>query len=178
LAISNLRFHSSRNPPPSTPGNRDSSESDGGREYDHRHSLREKGSDLPDLMTEPITFTETLMNTSITKQTSHLLAALATCLLLFGGVRSAIAEEAPGAVSRTKAISLAGLDLSTLAGAQAARERVHQAVRTICSQLGDDLDLSHRATYLECVNKATANAKPHLDALLRRAGSVTTAANH
>jgi UrcA family protein len=118
------------------------------------------------------------MNTSITKQTSHVLAALATSLLVLAGAQAAGAEEVPGTVSRTRPISLAGLDLSTPAGAEAARERVQQAVRTICAQLADDLDLSHRATYLECVDKSMANAKPHLDALLRRVGAVETAANH
>ena len=117
-------------------------------------------------------------NTSITKQTSHFLAALATSLLLLSGVHSARAEDAPGTVSRVKAISLADLDLSTLAGVQSARERVQQRVKTLCSQLGDEHDLSHRATYLECVDKAMATANPHLDALLRRVDNVRTAANH
>ena len=124
------------------------------------------------------------MNTSIAKQTSQLLAPLATGLLLFSGLllssgaQSARAEDAPGMVSRAKAISLAGLDLSTPAGAEAARDRVQYAVKTICAQLADDLDLSRRATYLECVDKAMANAKPHLDAVLRRVDADTTAANH
>jgi hypothetical protein len=52
-------------------------------------------------------------------------------------------------------------------------------VKTLCAQLGDELDLSRRATYLECVDKAMATANAHLDALLlRRVGNVITAASH
>lgn len=73
---------------------------------------------------------------------------------------------------------MAGLDLSTPAGVEAARERVEHAVKTICAQLGDDLDLSHRETYLKCVDQAMAITKPRLDALLSRVDAATTAANH
>ena len=116
------------------------------------------------------------MNSSITTQTRHLVAALSTSLLLLSGMHSASAEDAPGTVSRNRGISLTDLDLSTSAGAQDARERIQQKVKTLCLQLGDELDLSRRATYLECVDKATATANARLDALLHRADNVMTAA--
>jgi UrcA family protein len=118
------------------------------------------------------------MNSSITKQTSYFLAALATGMLFLTGVHSASAQDPPATASRTRSISLVDLDLSTPEGAQAARERLQQAVKTLCSQLQDNLDLSHRATYLECVDKAMTATNRHLDAVLARVDNVRTAANH
>ena len=118
------------------------------------------------------------MNNSTTKQTSNVLAALATGMLFLAGAHSASAQEPPTTVSRTKAISVVDLDLSTPAGAQAARERLQAMVKTLCSQLQDHLDLSHRATYLECVDKTMVTANRRLDAALARLDNVRTAANH
>jgi UrcA family protein len=117
------------------------------------------------------------MNRSIAKHTSGLATALVTSVFFLGLMHSAGAQDAPATTSGAKSISLADLDLSTAAGAQRARERLERAVKTLCTQLRDDLDLSHRGTYLECVGKATATTNRHLDALLHRVGKVRTAAN-
>jgi UrcA family protein len=117
------------------------------------------------------------MNKSITKQTSRLVAAIVTGVVFLGTVHSAGAQDASATVSRARPVSLADLDLSTPAGAQAARARLLQEVKLLCDQLGDHLDLSHQATYLECVDKATVTTDRHLDALLHRVSNVRTAAN-
>jgi len=59
---------------------------------------------------------------------------------------------------RTAAVSLADLDLSTPQGVQAARERLHQAARQLCSQLEDSHDLGHQPHFVACVDAATAAA--------------------
>jgi UrcA family protein len=87
--------------------------------------------------------------------------------LLAMGCASALANP-PDAqktpVTRSGRVSLQGLDLSTAAGAQAARERIHQAARRLCGALADDLDLAHQPHFVACVAEATARATRRLDA--------------
>jgi UrcA family protein len=58
--------------------------------------------------------------------------------------------------SATVKLSLSGLDLSTPEGMSTARERVHQAARSLCGEVADDLDLSHRENFLKCVDTTIA----------------------
>jgi len=44
--------------------------------------------------------------------------------------------------------------------------------RTACGEL----DLSHHLNYLRCVEEATAKTPPHLDAMIRSATAIRTAA--
>jgi UrcA family protein len=79
--------------------------------------------------------------------------------------------------SRTKSISLQGIDLSTVEGQQVARERVHQMARQLCTQVSDDLDLSHRANFLACVDSAMAAANRRIAALVARDATTRLAHN-
>jgi UrcA family protein len=115
------------------------------------------------------------MKTSIKNPLVTFASISVMSLGLLGGIHTAAADE-PTFLSRTASISLTGLDLSTAAGAEAARERVHQAARKMCDQMRDDLDLSHRETYLECVDKTVARVKPNLEALITRVSAVRVAA--
>jgi len=60
-----------------------------------------------------------------------------TALLALGALASAVAAAAPqndtAPVTRSAKVSLAGLDLSTPAGARAARERLRETARRLCT---------------------------------------------
>jgi UrcA family protein len=71
-------------------------------------------------------------------------------------------------LARSKALSFADLDLSTPEGARTAHERLHQVARNLCSQVADDLDLSHHANFLACIDEAMAQALPKVEELARR----------
>lgn len=58
----------------------------------------------------------------------------------FAGANVARADSSPE--TRSITVSLAGLDLSTAAGESAARERVHQAARSVCSRVQDPYALA------------------------------------
>ena len=60
--------------------------------------------------------------------------------------------------TRVARVSLADLDLSTPAGLRAAHDRLHETARRLCSQLQDELSLSHQPNYVICVDKTTAAA--------------------
>jgi UrcA family protein len=99
----------------------------------------------------------------------HLLAAAA--MVAFVGLTStAVADQVSGDM-RAKQVSLADIDLSTVEGQRAARERLHQAARHLCAHVADDLDLSHHANYLACVDLAMAKAEPLLQAMVNRSGA-------
>jgi UrcA family protein len=84
-------------------------------------------------------------------------ALLALCALASAG---AVAGPQTGAPpdARSAKVSLADLDLSTAAGARAARERLHQAARRLCTQVADSHDLSHQANFVKCVDATLAKA--------------------
>jgi UrcA family protein len=82
------------------------------------------------------------------------------------------ASKAMGAASdqvvRAKTISFADLDLSTPEGARAAHERLQKFADKLCSQVADELDLSHHANFVKCVDEAMANALPKVEALANK----------
>jgi UrcA family protein len=92
-------------------------------------------------------------------------------MVAFVGLNSAaIADQVSGEM-RAKKVSLADVDLSTVEGQRAARERLHQAARNLCSQVADELDLSHHANYLACIDMAMAKAEPLLQAMASRSAA-------
>jgi UrcA family protein len=106
-------------------------------------------------------------------------ATMAAALQQLTGLTRPVAETSAAAspakpavpsypLASSKTLSFADLDLSTPAGAQAAHERLHQVARTVCAQVADDLDLSHHANYLACIDKTMADAMPKLEELARR----------
>jgi UrcA family protein len=85
----------------------------------------------------------------------------ATLLALFAlasGVTLAGPKTDIAPVTRSARVSLADLDLSTPEGARAARERLHKTVRHLCNRVADELDLSHQANYVACVDETLAAA--------------------
>jgi UrcA family protein len=75
----------------------------------------------------------------------------------------ASADDVPAAktsppASHAQQVSMAGLDLSTAAGMQAAHDRIQAAARKLCTQIADMNDLSRHANYLACVDESTTAA--------------------
>jgi UrcA family protein len=75
------------------------------------------------------------------------------------------ALSAPGL---RKTVSFADLDLSTPEGARAAHDRLHEVARGVCGHAEDDLDLSHQANFVACVDEAMAQALPRIEEAARR----------
>jgi UrcA family protein len=71
----------------------------------------------------------------------------------------------PAADTRAASVSLADLDLSTPEGARAARDRLHETARRLCSRLVDLQDLSHQPNFVACVDEALAHALRQVGAL-------------
>jgi UrcA family protein len=118
---------------------------------------------------------EIAMKTSNTARINILASILATGALLWGIALPVQAADATNG-ARAKTVSLTDLNLSTVAGQDAARDRLHQMARRLCAQVKDELDLSHQSNYVKCVEEATAKTLPHLDAMIRNASAIRTAA--
>jgi UrcA family protein len=103
------------------------------------------------------------------------MAAVTTALIasafIFGDASAIGAPQ-----SQSLQVSLAGLDLSTQAGAEAARERIHRAARKLCESVADDLDLSHTANFRKCMDQAVSVPTQRLDALVSKSSAVTKVA--
>jgi UrcA family protein len=106
--------------------------------------------------------------------TANTLIMTAVALGLLGSGSSVMAAEQPVG-ARSKHVILTDLDLSTSEGQRVAYERLHQMARTLCSQVADDLDLSHQANYVACVDSAMVNASAQLQALASRKTSTMVA---
>jgi UrcA family protein len=84
-------------------------------------------------------------------------------VLAFGfTVAGATVARADSPEIRSSAVSLSGLDLSTPAGESAARERVHQAARVVCSRAQDPYALAPHLDYVNCVASAEKSALQQL----------------
>ena len=90
---------------------------------------------------------------------------------------SAIAMAGEQPVTRSRNVSLAGLDLSTTAGMSAARERAHDAARLLCTRLADRDDLSRDLNYVACVNDAMTQVMPRILEVARLNTPVNVAGN-
>jgi UrcA family protein len=106
---------------------------------------------------------------------NYLLVTAVALGFLSSGASALAAEHSAGA--RSKPVILTDLDLSTAEGQRVAYERLHQMARTLCSQVADELDLSHQANYVACVDSAMAGAGARLQALVSQKGSVMIARN-
>jgi len=77
-----------------------------------------------------------------------------------GAIAAKSDQSAPVARdSRSSKVSLADLDLTTPEGASAARDRLHQAARRLCTQVADSLDLSHQPNFVACVEESLMKAQ-------------------
>jgi UrcA family protein len=101
------------------------------------------------------------MKNQIKLRIAALTSALIASAIIFG---DASAVGVP--LTQSMRVSLAGIDLSTQAGVDAARERLHKAARRLCLSMEDDMDLSHTSNFRKCVDQAMSVSTQHLDALL------------
>jgi UrcA family protein len=99
---------------------------------------------------------------------------LALCVI--GSADALAGSEVDASVTRSAKVSIAGLELSTPQGARAARERVRQTARKLCAQVADELDLSHHANYLACVDESVAKAMQQVAPPSIVAGATATSA--
>ena len=114
------------------------------------------------------------MFTVKTYATKTLIATTAVIGMLSAG--SAMADPQPDQ-SRSKQVVLSDLDLSTAQGQQVAQERVHQMARRLCSQVADNLDLSHQSNYVACIESAMAKGNVALQALSTRKAATVVVRN-
>lgn len=99
--------------------------------------------------------------------------ALTTTALfcLFGLSAAASAVEPPSSETASLAVSLADLDLTTQAGADAAAGRINAAAKKLCRQFADDRKVSAWATYTDCYHATTAEVFRQLEAGTRSASA-------
>jgi UrcA family protein len=89
---------------------------------------------------------------------------------------AAIAARLPAYAAEPSAtVSLAGLDLSTDKGMQAARDRLLEAARRVCDKLLDPWSVSYHPDYLRCVDETTADAMGQIQGLIRVADAKSRA---
>lgn len=89
------------------------------------------------------------------------------CLAVGAIPSTAAADNLPDG-SRTRKVSLAGVDVTTAAGRAIAYGRVEAMARHLCFGMQESTDLAHSAHYLECVEQATAQARASIDAQAAR----------
>ena len=92
-------------------------------------------------------------------RSTALLAAL-TLALTATASTSALADPVskPSSETRSAAVSIADLDLSTPDGLSTARDRLRTAARRLCKRVANPDDLSRESNYTACVDEAFANA--------------------
>jgi UrcA family protein len=105
------------------------------------------------------------MKTTMTSLGASIRLAVLLVLSIGTFAGAANADQAAGD-SRTQQVTLAGLNLSTAEGQQLAQARLLTAAHTLCSQVADELDLSHHANFVKCVDSAMQKANQQLQALL------------
>jgi UrcA family protein len=100
-------------------------------------------------------------------------AAVLTALGVLGSA-AAMAQQPPAAVESASAkTSLAGLDLSTPEGMAAARERVHQTARRVCSRVAHSTDLAPQPNFIKCVDATMTSALQQLSGPRRLPANAT-----
>ena len=114
------------------------------------------------------------MNTATAKSSASRLKTRIICtaavLALCGlSTRYASADSSTDpTVTRSDKVSMANFDISTPEGAHAARARLRETARRLCSQVADSLDLSHHSNYVACVDAT-------VDAALRKVNELLAA---
>jgi UrcA family protein len=77
--------------------------------------------------------------------------------------------------AKSTSVSVADLDLSTNAGIQAARERLHRAARKLCDEVLEPSSISHQPDFVRCVDQTMADATAQLEGpMLARRGVAKT----
>lgn len=94
---------------------------------------------------------------------------LALCVI--GSAHALAGSEVDASDTRSAKVSIAGVDLSTPQGARDARERIRQTASKLCAQVADELDLSHHANYLACVDDTIGAALKKVQAGVSASGT-------
>lgn len=94
------------------------------------------------------------------------MAACAIALIALHSTISLAADQQqpsePVLDKRVAAVSLADLNLSTPQGVRAARERLRETARRLCSDVQDSRDLGHQPHFVACVQETLADALRHV----------------
>jgi len=85
-------------------------------------------------------------------------AGLMALLVIAPVALMANTPPAPALETRAARVSLADLDLSTPEGVRAARDRLHETARRLCSQLEDMRSVAHQPTFVKCVDESLEDA--------------------
>jgi UrcA family protein len=97
--------------------------------------------------------------------------SVASMALLALAPLAAMAQSQVAATTHTVTpkVSLADLDLSTSAGVDAARDRLHQTARRLCSQVADSRDLppTQNPAFIACMDDTLADALRQINRPLR-----------
>ena len=80
-------------------------------------------------------------------------------------------------VTSSVRVNFSGIDLSTSAGQEEAKERLVQAAHLTCQRVEDEQDLSRHENYLACVDAALTQAMPKLAQLIERRSTTQMAGN-
>jgi UrcA family protein len=110
------------------------------------------------------TLSRTMKTAMASLGASNCLAAV--LLLSIGAMAGTANADQEASYSSTQPVTLAGLNLSTTEGQQLAQARLLGVAHTLCSRVADDLDLSHHANYVKCVDSAMEKANQRLQALV------------
>jgi UrcA family protein len=102
---------------------------------------------------------------------------LVVAMVAFVGLNAVAVADGNAGEARAKKVSLADIELSTIEGQRAARERLRQTARRLCSQVADELDLSHQTNYLACIDTAMTKVESRLQAMASRSGVALSARN-
>jgi len=92
------------------------------------------------------------------------LIALCLAMPIAALAQPSVAEPASAARS-----SLADLDLTTPEGLAAARDRLHEKAREFCSQISGNLEPSHRAEFLSCIDNTLIDELRQVSSSVRAA---------
>jgi UrcA family protein len=91
---------------------------------------------------------------------------IAVCLAL---PIAALAQQPSSAAPTSAKVLLAGLDITTPEGTAAARNRLHETARQICSQPVGNLEPSDRADFLSCIDNTLINELKQVNSSARAA---------
>jgi len=95
------------------------------------------------------------------------IGAWAVALMALHSTASFAADEqrrsAPVLDKRVAVVSLTDLNISTPQGARAARDRLRETARRLCSLVQDSRDLGHQQHFVACVEETLADALHQLE---------------
>lgn len=110
---------------------------------------------------------------------THLKPGLCALCLTLGVACASLAQtpSKPADAPDTLKVSLAGLDLSTPQGIQAAHERVRMAARRLCAKVANSADIQRQLDYIACIDDAMAPVVAQIDDMSRKTSAQRLAHN-